>query len=412
MDINNTSATNYSLNQPASQIAKPRKTSPKKRVETVDADGASDSFTVSKKPKQAPQKKQSNWVMPLLAVVGGTAVVAAIVVAAHEPTREAIVEHLPEWAKGEKKPPEIKTEPEVPNSGAGGSTGGAGGSTGGAGGSTGGAGGSTGGAGGSTGGAGGSTGGAGGTTKIGNNPITKVNKTVTAVTHRSTALTDPRHDYHTSYKASTTLGEYEITKKIGGNPVTVTQKVPPILHPNIERYFGAEEYWHSNEIYITNMFNHIQDNLNKSQMPVDQAFAELFGILDAHHEFYLGTVHRDFETAPERVQDFKEAFRLAKAHLFLHRLIPHSRELSESSIGNGHLEAARESINKVYQLFNVETENESDTVRNELRDKIDSLKHCIEDAEKRNSFLPRLSRTLKKLVKQEEEMPELNIPNL
>ena len=377
MDINNTSATNYSLNQPASQIAKPRKTSPKKRVETVDADGASDSFTVSKKPKQAPQKKQSNWVMPLLAVVGGTAVVAAIVVAAHEPTREAIVEHLPEWAKGEKKPPEIKTEPEVPNSGAGGSTGGA-----------------------------------GGTTKIGNNPITKVNKTVTAVTHRSTALTDPRHDYHTSYKASTTLGEYEITKKIGGNPVTVTQKVPPILHPNIERYFGAEEYWHSNEIYITNMFNHIQDNLNKSQMPVDQAFAELFGILDAHHEFYLGTVHRDFETAPERVQDFKEAFRLAKAHLFLHRLIPHSRELSESSIGNGHLEAARESINKVYQLFNVETENESDTVRNELRDKIDSLKHCIEDAEKRNSFLPRLSRTLKKLVKQEEEMPELNIPNL
>ena len=111
MDITSASATHYPPNQ---SIAKPRKTPPQKRVETVDSEPA-DSFTLSKQQQQAPQKKQGTWVMPLLlAVLGGTAVVGAIIIAAHEPTREAIVKLLPEWAKGEKKPPEVKP-PETPN---------------------------------------------------------------------------------------------------------------------------------------------------------------------------------------------------------------------------------------------------------------------------------------------------------
>jgi hypothetical protein len=111
MDITSASATHYPPNQ---SIAKPRKTPPQKRVETVDSEPA-DSFTLSKQQQQAPQKKQGTWVMPLLlAMLGGTAVVGAIIIAAHEPTREAIVKQLPEWAKGEKKPPEVKP-PETPN---------------------------------------------------------------------------------------------------------------------------------------------------------------------------------------------------------------------------------------------------------------------------------------------------------
>lgn len=106
-------------------------------------------------------------------------------------------------------------------------------------------------------------------------------------------------------------------------------------------------------------------------------------------------------------RDYKEAFRLAKAHLFLHLLIPYSETLQESNIKDGHLKAAKKVMEDIPLLLAEGTQYEESSIVNELRAKIDSLKTYIGLCKN-----PWVKAFREVFLGESEEMPSLNIPNL
>ncbi|MCX5921021.1 MAG: hypothetical protein NTW61_06875 [Candidatus Melainabacteria bacterium] len=123
--------------------------------------------------------------------------------------------------------------------------------------------------------------------------------------------------------------------------------------------------------------------------------------MDVYHDPYLTKGYTGG-------RDYKEAFRLAKAHLFLHLLIPYSDELEETpNIKDGHLKAAKKVMEDIPLLLAEGTQYEESSIVNELRAKIDSLKTYIGLCKN-----PWVKAFREVFLGESEEMPSLNIPNL